>query len=470
MRKVGVLALGIALAVVAAACGGAKGGSPAANAGTNKPSATPAATGNAADDISGTVRLSLVGWQLDDGLDAVSGKKTIGFKTFVKETFEKKFPKVKLEITNAPFDSGKEKQQAMLLTDEVDVMYTGGSWATEWYKQGLLRSIDDLIQGDSSFKTSDFVDGIFDGYTVKSLDNKNIFGIPSRPGKRMIVYDKKLFDQWGVEYLSQTPSPEEVLTKAKKMTGKNPVTGEQNYGLWATGNSRMIAHYLALTYAYNAKGVQGSLADVKNLKWELNTPEMAKVLEWLKEAAPLMPKAFVNGGGAENFGLEKNKIAIQLDGGGSATISEYKAKGNKELLDRFVPVYNLGPKGAAWMVVDPFVMAKNAKNLKASWEVMKFLASYERQKYSYQNFGWPPVLKNPDFLESYDWYAKTTMELLAVSPQKRLMDESNLFYASDISPAINGFMSQAANGNAPDIQKFLDDLQNRAVKWSAAQK
>lgn len=38
---------------------------------------------------------------------------------------------------------------------------------------------------------------------------------------------------------------------------------------------------------------------------------------------------------------------------------------------------------------------------------------------------------------------------------------------SDIAPAINGFISQAASGNAPDIQKFLDDLQARAEKWSA---
>jgi len=32
---------------------------------------------------------------------------------------------------------------------------------------------------------------------------------------------------------------------------------------------------------------------------------------------------------------------------------------------------------------------------------------------------------------------------------------------------VNGFISKAATGDAPDIQQFLDDLQERAENWSA---
>jgi multiple sugar transport system substrate-binding protein len=163
-------------------------------------------------------------------------------------------------------------------------------------------------------------------------------------------------------------------------------------------------------------------------------------------------------------------FVLELDASGNEAWGQYKSSGNKEVLNRFIPVLNMGPKGAGWAVVDPIVMAKDAKNLKASWEVMKFLASYERQKYSYENFDWTPVTKNIDFIDSKDAYAKKALDLLKISPQKRLMDEANLFYASEISPAVNGFMSRAANGEAPDIQSFLDDLQKRAEKWSASSK
>ena len=128
----------------------------------------------------------------------------------------------------------------------------------------------------------------------------------------MIVYDKKLFDDWGVEYLSETPTPEEVLHKAKRMTGKNPVTGEKNYGLWFQGNSLNQYTFVTLTYAYGAEGAVGSLNDLKRVRWELNKPEMKKVFEWLKEASTLAPPAFINGQGKENFGLENNNIAIGI--------------------------------------------------------------------------------------------------------------------------------------------------------------
>ncbi len=49
---------------------------------------------------------------------------------------------------------------------------------------------------------------------------------------------------------------------------------------------------------------------MKNIKWKLNSPEMVKVLEWIKKAAPLAPPGFVNAQGAENFGLDKKTISL----------------------------------------------------------------------------------------------------------------------------------------------------------------
>jgi multiple sugar transport system substrate-binding protein len=417
-------------------------------------------------DMSGTVRVALAGWQLDNGIDPQTGAQSIGLNQFLKDTFKKMYPNIKLEIYQVPWENAKAKQYTMLLSKDVDLMYTGGAYAAQWYQEGLLRDIDDLMKADPSFDPKIYLEGIWNNsYSTKSLDKTHQYGIPAVLGRRMTIYDKKLFDDWGVQPLSNQATPDEILNAALKMTGKNPKTGEQNYGIYWSGNSINGSTFVALTLAFGAKGAEGTLNDMKNIKWELNTPEMVKVMDWLKKASPLAPPGFVNAQGAENFGIAKNNVAIGLDESGGATMSDFRINKDKTIVDRYVPAMNVGPKGEGWVAVDPFVMAKSVKDEKAAWEVMKFLAGYETQKYTYQNFANTPTLKNPDFIPTEDKFVNEGLKIADVA-HSELMDEANPFFLSDISPAVNGFISQAAKGNAPDSKTFLDALQKRAEAWS----
>lgn len=420
-------------------------------------------------EMEGTVRVSLAGWPLENGIDPITGINTIGLNEFLDNEFYPRYPNIKLEIYQVPWENAQAKQSAMLQSNDVDILYSGGAFASQWMQQGLLTGIDELIKNDENFDPTMYLKGIWDNsYSTVSFDGKTRFGLPAVLGKRITIYDKKLFEDWGVEELSENPTPEEILEKSAKMTGKNPVTGEKNYGLWFNGNNLNISTFVALTHAFKAEGAKGSLGNLKEIEWKLNTPEMVKVMEWLKEASKLPPVEFVNGQGSENFGLETNNIAIGLDTSGSSTMGEYAANKDKDLLDRFESVLNLGPNGEGWVAMDPFVMAKKAENVDAAWEVMKFLTGYETQKWNYENTKSTPTLVDADFVDSEDKYVKTAMEIADVTSSV-LMDEANPFFGSEISPAVNGFISNAANGKAPDIQKFLDDLQKRAEKWSASQ-
>ncbi|MCR2823829.1 extracellular solute-binding protein [Lederbergia panacisoli] len=461
MKKFLAVFSGLLLVFTLAACSSSSGGGSKNN---NKKSDI-----EVVSDMEATVRVSLAGWQLEDGIDAITGIDNIGFETFLKEEFYPRYPNIKLEVYQVPWENAQAKQTAMLQSDDVDLIYSGGAFAAQWMEQGLLRSIDDLLTNDTGFNGDMYLKGIWENsYSTVAYDGNTRFGLPAILGKRVTIYDKKMFEDWGVEPLSENPTPEEILDKAKQMTGKNPVTGEDNYGLWWSGNALNASTFVALTHAYGAVGAVGALDDLKNIEWKLNEPEMVKVLEWIKAAAKYPPVEFVNGQGAENFGIETNNIAIALDHSGGATMGEYRANKDQELLNRFVPVLNLGPKGQGWVAMDPFVMAKNAKNVEASWEVMKFLAGYETQKWNYENFQATPTLAEADFVLPEDKFVKKAMEVADVSPSV-MMDEANPFFSSEIAPAINGFISQAANDQAPDIQKFLDDLQKRAVDWSARQ-
>jgi len=419
--------------------------------------------------VKGTVRVSLAGWQLESGIDPITGIDNMGLKDFLKKEFEPRYPNIKLELYQVPWENAQAKQTAMLKSGDVDVLYTGGAFASQWQKQGLLKGLDQLIETDSSFDPGIYLQGVWENsYSTKSFDKKVHFGIPAVLGRRIIIYDKKLFDEWGVDYLSKNPTPEEILETAKKMTGKNPKTGQKNYGIWFDGKALNASTFVALSYAYGATGGEGTLDDLKNIKWNLNSPEMVKAFEWLKEAAKYAPAGMLNTQGNENFGLEKNDIAIHLDANGASTMGEVLANKNTKLLDRFESTLNLGPNGEGWVAVDPFVMAKDAKNVKASWEVLKFLTGPITQKYTYDNFKNTPTLKDASFVSKDDKYMKTAMEIAQVS-KSTLLDEADPFFGSEIVPAINGFVSKARNGNAPDIQSYLDDLQKRAEKWSANQ-
>lgn len=420
-------------------------------------------------EMEGDVRVALAGFQLEDGIDPITGVENKGLETFIKEEFQPRYPNIKVKLTQVPWENAQAKQTAMLQSGDADVLYTGGAFATQWYQQGLLKDLDELIEGDADFDSSIYLEGVWESsYSTKSPDKSAHFGIPAVLGRRVTVYDKELFDQWGVEYLSENPTPEEILEKAKQMTGKNPETGEQNYGVWWDGKSLNLSTFVALTHAFGVTGGEGTLDDPKNIEWNLNSPEMVKAFEWLVEASQYPPSDFLNTLGNENFGLESNNIAIYLDGTGASTMGEIKSTGDSSLLERFVPVLNLGPNGEGWVATDPFVMAKDAKDVEASWEVLKFLTGYEAQKHNYENFTYTPTLADADFVTDDDIYMKKAAEIAGVT-SATLMDEANPFFGSEMAPAVNGFISKAHNGNAPDIQAYLDDLQKRAEKWSANQ-
>ncbi|MFB5760423.1 extracellular solute-binding protein [Paenibacillus medicaginis] len=99
---------------------------------------------------------------------------------------------------------------------------------------------------------------------------------------RHIVYDKQLFDDWGVEYLSESPTIDEVLEKAAKMTGKNPKTGAQNYGLTFNGKD---AADTVMNVNESLGGQWGTRFLWKGMKVEFDSPTMIEAAERLKEAS-----------------------------------------------------------------------------------------------------------------------------------------------------------------------------------------
>ncbi len=443
--------------------------------GTTSGSTTTASTsGDGGKQLSGVVRVAYAGAKADDGINELTGEPQRGFNTAIKELFNTKYPDVKVEVTAIPWTDYSTKLQSLLMSKSVDVLGSGGDERI-LYNQGFLRELDDLIAADTEFKPEELYAGAaWDNCIFNtSVDGKK-FGLPGTLGYRLIVYDKQLFDDWGVEYLSDHPTPEEVLEKAALMTGKNPKTGEQNYGLWFDGNDAANSLYTTLGIYYGAPGFSGNIADgIKSLTMEFNTPAAAKVFEFFEKAVKFCNPGIVSSQGAENFGLEANNTAIFLERNPKVIIANYQAGGKSDtsMIDRFVPTLNFGPNGEGWVAADNIVIAKDAQNLDASWEVAKFLASHDFYEYLYKDLNWVPPLTpdKADFLDENDIYIKKALEIAqhsSVNAHDYLPELNSL----EITPFVAGYIAQCVNGQNPAPQAAADDLQQRAAKWQTSLK
>jgi ABC-type glycerol-3-phosphate transport system substrate-binding protein len=219
----------------------------------------------------------------------------------------------------------------------------------------------------------------------------DLWGLPYSGGNRVIHWDAKLFKDWGVEPLSAKPTLDEIEQKAAKMTGKNPVTGEQNYGYWYQGKY-ITWQFLAIAHAMGANWGQ-----VKpDGKWEINwnTPEYEKALEWLVKMSKYAPPgALAADAMPEGFLTDQNTVAIIPEGESGYYVLPFIAK--PELQQRYRTSLNLkGADGKGGLFIgDPLTMAASCDNKPAAWEAIKWLAgSVESQRYNFESGGNLPVI------------------------------------------------------------------------------
>jgi len=341
---------------------------------------------------SGVVKVLLVGGVDQDTTDPVTGAAIPGIQ-HLKDAFEKAYPNIDMQLIDIPFGTGSTsysaKTESMVQAQEACVYDMPG--ALDYGRRGYLENLDPWMQNDPTFKN------VWAGNTLSQTrgwgpaNPSNQWGLPYVGGNRVIHYDATLFQQWGVDPLSLHPTLDEILTKAAKMTGKNPVTGEQNYGYWFQGQY-INWQFQAIAHAEGANWGQTNADGSLTINW--NTPEYLKGLQWLLQAAKYAPPgALASSSMPDGFLTDKNVVAIIPEGEPGYYMGPFIA--NPDLQKRFRTVYNLeGPDGHGGLfIADPVTMAASCQNKPAAWEVMKWLAgSPESQTYNFVSGGHLPVI------------------------------------------------------------------------------
>lgn len=363
----------VALALVAAACGGDDG---QATAGP-------------------VVKVLMIGYPDKDSLDPATGNKVPGIQRLEKD-FNADHPEIKLDIVNIPWGTGSTgyapKTEAMMKAKEA-CLYEMPA-AQDYGRRGQLVNLDTLIDKDKSFKNI-WGTQLDDARSWGPDNPKSLWYIPNNTGERVIHWDAQLFKDYGVEPLSQTPTLDEIATKAAKLTGTDPVTGEKTYGYWYQGKYA-VWQFMAIGHALGANW--GKVNDDGSLTVTWDSPQYLEALKWFVKMAKYAPKgALAAEGMPQGFPTNKNVVAIMPEGEPGYFLLPLIA--SKDVQQRIRTSYNLvGPDGRGGLASNsPLAMAASCKTKDAAWKVLKWLAgSPESQQYYFESIGRLPVVANAE--------------------------------------------------------------------------
>lgn len=345
----------------------------------------------------GKITVQMIGgYEMETTTDPVTGVKKQGVE-IVKEEFEKRFPGTEVEYILMGWDSYTQKTQTMLSVNEADVYQVPG--IAGFADQGFLEPLAPFIEKDK-FDLGQLIDGQIDGWKAMGPDETElgIYGLPIIGDTRVIMYDKTIFDQWGVEYLSEKPTLDEIAEKSAKMTGKNPVTGEQNYGIAWRGRDSADT---IVNIAEALGGQWGEGFRLNEIKVEFDSDEFKKASEYLYGLLPYAPTGIMTGQGLENFGTAKNNIAINLRVGPNNYYNTYVTK---DTVDQYGVSYLFvnEEKGMGGMFAgSPYSIGKTSDNKDLAWEYIKFMTSDFYQEWQWKNHQSLPVVKSATGWEDF---------------------------------------------------------------------
>jgi hypothetical protein len=447
MRRKGFISLGlIAASILAVTCVAAA-------------SAKPNASGQS------VVKVMMIGYPDKDSTDPVTGAKVPGIGQ-LQSAFEKANPSINLQIINIPWGSGatsySAKTDAMIKAGDACLYEMPG--AQDYGRQGQLVNLDSFIKSDNHFKN---VWGALLN-TSRSwgpTNPKSLFYLPDNTGVRVINWDSTIFKNYGVAPLSLHPTLKEIQEKAAKMTGKDPVTGQQTYGYWYQGKYA-VWQFMAIGDAMGASW--GQTNPNGTLTIHFNTPQYVKALKWFVMMSKYAPKgALASDTMPDGFMTNQNVVAIIPEGEQGYFIAPLIA--NPSLRSQFRTSYNLrGANGHGGVnTVSPLAMAQNCNNKPAAWTALKWLAgSPQAETYYFEAAGRVPTTVGsaslvPGLKQLPD------AKVIVGSPQQA--DPVYPWAADDPRWALQSALEGALAGTVTP-QQALAQAQKKTNQWLAEQK
>ncbi|MCC2683642.1 MAG: family 1 extracellular solute-binding protein [Paenibacillaceae bacterium] len=342
-------------ASLVAGCGGASGdagGSAAAPGGgqagkDTKTSVVPI------DVIDQPVHLTIAA-QLSDDL----------YAQFIDDPIKKKFPNVTLErLKPGGNANANPKGTAQLISEGTipDIVYSLPGWYGQQKLQDLFSDMTPLVK-KYNFDTSRYFPGIMDTVLSYSPEGKIEF-LPDTMTTLVLLYNKDIFDKFGVSYPKDGMTWEESFELAKKLSRTD--NGKNYRGMDVLRDFNVNNTQLSLPFV-----------DQKTMKAAVNTDGWKRYLTMLKSMYDIAGNKPEKKGDLGNFGQFYQTQSLAMYVGRLENITTMVADKTAMNWDMAtMPTYKELPKTATQVNAPYYAITPASKNRDAAFKVIAYLIS-----------------------------------------------------------------------------------------------
>ncbi|WP_414169439.1 extracellular solute-binding protein [Streptoverticillium reticulum] len=356
-RGISVAAVVGVLALTATACGGDDGNGGDGTKAANDPGS-----------VSGTVTW----WDTSDATNEAPA-----FKKLVT-AFEAKYPKIKVDYVNVPFDQAQQKFKTAASTGKgaPDVLRSDVGWTPGFAQLGYLK---DLTGTPALDKQDDFLEGPLKNAAYQG----KTYGVPQVTDTLGLLYNKDLFQKAGID--KPPANWQEVKDAAQKIKDR---TGAGGIGLSPDS-------YYSLPFLYGENSDMVNVADKKiTISDAASLKGIETAVDLVKSGAAPKP-AGTDGYNALKTDFKNGKLAMLVDGpwatkeifGGDA----FKSKENLGISP--VPAGSTGTAGAPVGGHNLAVYA-GSKNFDASYLFVRFMTDTAQEEAASTAIGVLPTRKS----------------------------------------------------------------------------
>lgn len=355
----------------------------------------------------------------EGSIDLTSGITTPGYNEVVAR-WATYYPNVKLDIQPIPWSDWQANVTTAVNTGDVDVILHGATLAS------LCEDLQPYI--DATDGLMDKIYAVASRYSVDAPATPKVDGVSYTVTPMLVYLDKKIFADYGVELPTADWTWDDLLSLAEKLTGTDPVTGEQTYGYKYTSrvasnnfyfNHMMIAQAYGGDIIHYADSLAEITADYKN-------DASMKAFEMIAAQAQYVSPDCKEGITDDTVLTAENNVAIRIEQSPFTHYAEAEAAGDADRWawmtlpcavagdgagkptyflgeNNLAIAYNSDAKDWAWefirfMVTDPevqkwYVATRNLPNNILGQDLITSIVDPERAKIMYAAladlpFGW----------------------------------------------------------------------------------
>ncbi len=354
------------MAVSLAACGGGSGSStaPAATAGGSESTAG----GSAAAPSSGYTVSELK-------VNIWDNNQKAGLQQIADEWTAESGVKVSIEVVD--WDNYWTLLEAGASGGQMpDVFWMHSNTAQMYMENDLLLNLDSYIEADDTIDLSKYYEGVVKLYN--RADNGSQYALPKDHDTIALLYNKALFDKYGVEYPNDDWTWEDLRDAAAKITEAGKA--DQVYG-FAMNTSNNQDGWYNIVYDYGAQIITD---DHKGTT--IGSDEGKAAMEMLRQILEVSaPQATVAETGTEN--LFKSGKTAMISQGSWMINSFYTAENAADYAWAMLPYADVNGNGAcdegerysAYNGLG-WAAAANTKDPKAAYDLISYFCSEKAQK------------------------------------------------------------------------------------------